>query len=107
MKALDRHKAAISKLCMDHHVKNLYVFGSVLTGNFTKESDIDLIVEFEDLDPIVYTDNYFEFKFGLEELLKRRIDLLEAQAIQNPVFKKAVNLKKVLVYARRDSHVVN
>lgn len=46
MKALDRHMAAITKLCMGHHVKSLYAFGSVLTGNYTKESDIDLIVEF-------------------------------------------------------------
>lgn len=107
MKVLDQNKLAIDRLCAGHHVKRLYAFGSVLTGRFSRESDIDLIVEFEALDPLDYADNYFDLKFRLEELLNRKIDLLEEQAIRNPVFRKSVNQKKVLLYARRDPHMVN
>ena len=49
MKLIVQHKTAISKLCKEHHVKNLYAFGSVITQGFSSKSDIDLIVEFEPL----------------------------------------------------------
>jgi predicted nucleotidyltransferase len=32
------------ELCKSHKVKELYAFGSVVNGNFTDKSDIDLIV---------------------------------------------------------------
>jgi predicted nucleotidyltransferase len=46
-----------------------------------------------------YADNYFDFKFSLQDLLNRSVDLLEEQAIKNPYFKQVVNQCKELVYA--------
>lgn len=88
----------IIKLCKEHKVKNLYAFGSVLTDKFNDESDIDLIVDFVNMEVEDYADNYFDFKFSLQDILKRPIDLLEEQSIKNPYFRKAVNQKKQLVY---------
>jgi predicted nucleotidyltransferase len=88
----------IMNLCKTHKVKSLYAFGSVLTDKFNSESDIDLIVDFENLDVLDYGDNYYELKFSLENILKRSIDLLEEKAIKNPYFRKTVNENKVLIY---------
>lgn len=88
----------IIKLCKGHKVKSLYAFGSVLTDKFNDESDIDLIVDFVNMEVEDYADNYFDFKFSLQDILKRPIDLLEERAIKNPYFRKAVNQKKQLVY---------
>jgi predicted nucleotidyltransferase len=79
-------------------VKKLYAFGSVLTDTFNKDSDVDLIVTFEDIPVENYADNYFDFKFSLQDILKRSIDLLEEQAIRNPYFKQNVNKKRQLIY---------
>jgi predicted nucleotidyltransferase len=76
----------------------LYAFGSVLTPQFSKHSDIDLIVDFDEIDVNNYADNYFDFKFSLQEIFNRPVDLLEAQAIKNPYFKQVVNQTKQLVY---------
>jgi len=89
-------------LCEKYHVKNLHIFGSVLTGKFHKESDFDLIVTFKPIDLKSYADNYFDFKFSLEDLLNRRIDLLEEKAIKNPFLKKAIDSTKILVYGQPD-----
>lgn len=89
---------SINALCKKHRVKSLFVFGSVLTDDFTKLSDIDLVVSFKDIDILDYADNYFDFKFSLEELLKRNIDLLEEQAIRNPYLKKSIDTSKMLIY---------
>lgn len=76
----------------------MYAFGSVLTPSFNAESDIDLIVDFNEIDVKDYADNYFDLKFSLQEILKRPVDLLEEKAIKNPYFKQALNESKELVY---------
>ena len=76
----------------------MYAFGSVLTPNFNTNSDIDLIVDFKEIDVKDYADNYFDFKFSLQDILNRPVDLLEEQAVKNPYFKEELNKKKVIVY---------
>ncbi|MCB0551400.1 MAG: nucleotidyltransferase domain-containing protein [Phaeodactylibacter sp.] len=107
MQIINDHINQIRELCLNHHVKNLYAFGSVLTDKFNESSDVDFVVEFEEIDPLEYMDNYFEVKFKLEEILNRKIDLLEAQSLENPIFKKVLNRTKALVYDRGDKELVN
>jgi len=98
MKFLKRYKTQINELCKTHKVKSLYAFGSVLNEKFNSDSDIDLIVDFYEVTLEEYADNYFELKFTLQDILKRPIDLLEAQAIKNPFFKKKIDNQKELIY---------
>lgn len=88
----------IRSLCECYRVKTLYVFGSVLTPNFDTHSDIDLLVDFLDQDALQYASNYFQFKFELEKLFNRKIDLLEERALKNPYFIENINQKKQLLY---------
>ena len=98
MDLLSTYKKQINELCVTHKVKSLYAFGSVLTSKFSTSSDIDLIVDFKEIDVKDYADNYFDFKFSLQEIFNRPVDLLEERAIKNPYFKQAVNKTKELVY---------
>jgi predicted nucleotidyltransferase len=100
MNRLETYASDIVKLCETHKVKSLYAFGSVLTDHFNSESDIDLIVDFANMDVEDYADNYFDLKFSLQEILKRPIDLLEEKAIKNPYFKQSVNQQRQLVYGQ-------
>ena len=40
-------KERIAGFCQKHHIARLAFFGSVLTGQFTEESDVDVLVEFD------------------------------------------------------------
>jgi len=42
---VDRERVA--DFCRRHHIKKLSLFGSVLRDDFTPESDVDVLVEFE------------------------------------------------------------
>ena len=85
-------------MCRKYKVRRLFVFGSVLTDRFNERSDIDLIVDF-DKDKIKdYFDNYFDFKYSLENLFGRKVDLLEDQTIKNPYLRKNVDETKSLIY---------
>ncbi|MFZ4455333.1 MAG: nucleotidyltransferase family protein [Bacteroidales bacterium] len=98
MNIIELHSADISNLCKSHKVKSLYAFGSVLTDKFSKESDVDLIVDFQKLDVLDYGDNYYDLKFSLETIFKRKVDLLEEKAIKNPYFRQTLNRNKKLIY---------
>ncbi|MGF7078734.1 nucleotidyltransferase family protein [Mucilaginibacter sp. UYCu711] len=100
MKELKEHIEQIKKLCHAHDVKSLFAFGSIVSDKLKPNSDIDLIVDIDSTDPITYTDNYFDLKFQLEEILNRPIDLLEDKAVKNPFLKQQINNTKVLVYGR-------
>lgn len=72
-------------------VNKLFVFGSILTNRFNDDSDVDLVVSFNKAEVGDYFDNYFDFKYALEELFGREVDLLEEQIIKNPCLKKNVD----------------
>ena len=89
---------SIKQLCKEYRVKNMSVFGSVLTDTFSTDSDVDFIVDFEENDPIKYTDLYFQLKDKLEQILKRQIDLIEERGIKNSFFRKEIDESKVVLY---------
>lgn len=103
MNIIERNIDSLIELCKNHKVGELYIFGSILTDKFSDKSDIDLLVQFEKIDILEYFDNYMDFKEKLEILLDRRVDLLENQAIRNPVFRKVVDRDKKLVYERENT----
>ena len=98
MKEISKHNNDIQKLCKIHRVKKLYAFGSILTDKFNADSDVDFIVDFEPFEIAEYADNYYELKFSLEKILKRRVDLLEEQSIKNPYFMQSIKSQRQLIY---------
>lgn len=98
----------IAAVCRKYHVKTLYAFGSAtgrgIDGNsFGPDSDIDLLVEYED---IVYDINspisgfhslYLERE--LEALFGCKVDLVGLHALRNKYFIQAIEQSKTIIYA--------
>ena len=105
MRLIKRNIDQIVALCEQHKVAELFVFGSILTDKFNKDSDVDFTVVFDRdaLPVLVYGENYFDFKFALEDLLKRQVDLVEYNAIRNPYFKEELDATKQRIYGRQAS----
>ncbi len=89
----------VKRICFGNKVKSLFAFGSIITDNFNDDSDVDLVVEISEEDPLNYSDIYFKLKFQLEQLFKRKVDLLEKKAIKNSNLKDQIEKTKVLIYA--------
>ena len=98
MKVLQQHIEQIKALCTANKVDSLFAFGSVTTNAFTEQSDVDLLVDIHDSDPISYTEKYFEIKFKLQEILNRKIDLLEQKSLKNKYLIQEIDQTKVLIY---------
>jgi len=62
-------------------VRRIGLFGSFVRGEETKESDIDILVEFED--PTFR--NFMNLAFFLEDIFSRRVDLLTPEGISHRI----------------------
>ena len=89
----------LKRLCNIYSVKSMYVFGSVCTDKFNDNSDIDILISFDNLSIEKYTDNYFELHYKLQDLFGRKIDLLTDKSLSNPYFIKGMEQTKQLIYA--------
>lgn len=85
MNYFEPYKAQIADLCRRYNVRRLFTFGSVLTDRFNDESDIDLIAD-------------FDFKYSLEDVFGRKVDLLKEQPIRNSYLRKNIEKTKTLIY---------
>ncbi|GHT63886.1 nucleotidyltransferase [Bacteroidia bacterium] len=98
MNIVEQNIAFVSELCKQHHVKDMHVFGSVLSDEFAQESDVDLLVNFGDVSLFYYFDNYMGLKDRLEQLFNRPVDLVEEKTVRNPVLRRSIERNKKLIY---------
>jgi predicted nucleotidyltransferase len=103
MNIVDANRDKLIELCEKHKVKELYLFGSILTDKFNASSDIDMLIQFNKINLLDYFDNYMELKEELEALFHRPVDLLENQAIKNPIVRMIIERDKQLVYERKSA----
>jgi len=100
---IDQNRFKIAKLCENHKVKSLFVFGSLANGGFKNDSsDIDLMVDIDENDPVLRGEHLMTLWLQLELLFGRNVDLITFHSIKNPVFKKSVEQTKKILYERPD-----
>ncbi len=80
-------------------MRKLSVFGSAVRESFDlKRSDVDLLVEFEDMPPRERADHFFGLQEDLEALFGVPVDLVEPGPIRNPYFRDAVEASRILLF---------
>lgn len=88
-------------LCRNHHVKQMYAFGSSVSDEFDPEkSDIDLLVEIDETDPISKGEKILSLWDRLEEFFNRKVDLLTDLSIRNKILRDSIDSTKVLIYGQ-------
>jgi len=98
---IEEKRKTIVRLCSQHRVLRIELFGSALTNeNFsTEKSDLDFLVEFLPLKAGEHADAYFGLLEALQDLFGRHIDLVMTRAIKNPYFLESVNKSREVIYA--------
>jgi hypothetical protein len=71
----------IRRFCEKWRIRELAVFGSILTENFGADSDIDFLYTFDDGDMWDLFD-VIEMKQELEGLLGREIDFVDREVVE-------------------------
>jgi|AntRauTorcE11898_2_1112593.scaffolds.fasta_scaffold11177_3 predicted nucleotidyltransferase len=89
----------LQQLCQEFNVKELYLFGSAVSGNFSSDSDLDFIVNFDRTGYVGAFDQFIDFKQRLEQIYGRSVDLYHQKKFRNAIFQQEVDRSKELVYA--------
>ncbi len=94
------NRSELERLCERYYVRRFELFGSAAGQAFDQDaSDLDFLVEFEDLEPVAYADAYFGLLEDLSSLFQRPVDLVVLSAIKNPYFLRGIEQSRTLLYA--------
>ena len=97
---IEVHRGALEDLCRRFRVRRLELFGSAVGEKFDRgSSDLDFIVEFDDLHEGEYADMYFGLAEALRDLFQREVDLVVLTAVKNPYFRESIERSRKLLYA--------
>jgi predicted nucleotidyltransferase len=88
----------IAEVCHRYPVRQLSVFGSVLRDDFTPESDVDMLVEFEPGARVSLFD-LVEMELDLSDLLGRKVDLNTLQCLSR-YFRDEVVAEAEAIYVK-------
>ena len=78
---IDIPKDEIAAFCQRNHIRRLALFGSVLRDDFTPESDVDVLVEFEpDQTPGL---EFITMQDELSEILGRQVDMCTFKGVES------------------------
>ena len=86
----------INEICRQFGIRRLYLVGSNARGTQRHDSDVDLVVMFEQAGSSLH--QYMGAKTEFEATFQCGVDLIEEDAIHNPHFLRSVDEDKVLIY---------
>lgn len=103
MHTITSKRDALIALCKKYHVEKLEVFGSAASGRFQpSRSDYDFLVSFKPIPQARTFNCFFDFKDEVQRLFGARIDLLEEDAIRNPLLLQSIQQNpRELIYAAK------
>lgn len=89
----------IQKFCGSQPIVKAWLFGSCSRGEESQDSDVDILVEYDRQNTRISLMKIADMMLGLEDLLHRKVDLVEASRLL-PFAQESVNHDKFLVYER-------
>ncbi len=96
---IDSKLPRLRELCREHRVARMWLFGSAASDAFDPErSDVDLLVEFEEMEPVPYKRAYFALWDELRGLFGRDVDLVTARAVTNKYIRRSIQESRVEVF---------
>ena len=82
--AIEINSAAIEAFCRKWSIEELALFGSVLTNEFSANSDVDFLAVFREPQPDwgPWMGRWREMEEELSAIVGRRVDLIEKKAVE-------------------------
>jgi predicted nucleotidyltransferase len=88
---------AIIRICQEHDISKIGIFGSMARGEANDQSDIDLLIEFSKRKSLL---TVIALERQLSAMLGRKIDLLTEAAI-SPYLRDRIKQETQIIYEAR------
>lgn len=95
---IDIPMESIKAFCAKWKIIELSLFGSVLRDDFRPDSDIDVLLSFDDNSSWSLYD-FVDMKDELMSIFGREVDLVEKEAIRNPYRRRSMLAEHEVLYA--------
>ncbi len=99
--AADIPVQAVAAFCQRWNIVEFALFGSILREDFSPESDIDVLVRFQDGGQVSLAD-FIQMADELEEMFGRKVDLLTRSSVErsrNYLRRKQILSTAEVIYA--------
>ncbi|MCL2763118.1 MAG: nucleotidyltransferase domain-containing protein [Treponema sp.] len=84
-------------LCKKYSIVELSLFGSSIRDDFTQNSDVDILVSFDQNATISLFD-IIELENEFSRLLHREVDIVEKESLKNPIRKNKILSTREILY---------
>lgn len=91
---VDEIKELIITMLRQHGVKKAALFGSIVRGEATEESDVDLLIEFEGRKSLL---DLAGLKIELQELLRKKVDVITYKSLHPLLKEKILSEQEVIL----------
>ena len=88
----------IVSVCKKYRIMELSVFGSSIRDDFTQQSDVDILVSFNQNSEINLFD-IMELEKEFSLILNREVDVVEKESLKNPIRKNKILSTREIIYA--------
>lgn len=92
--------SAIEVFCRRWRVRELALFGSAVRDELTPESDLDLLISFDEAAPWSLWD-MITMQDELSEIFGRRVDLVEREGLRNPFRRDRILSMRKAIYTHK------
>jgi predicted nucleotidyltransferase len=84
-------------ICKKYFINELSIFGSSIRDDFNNDSDIDILVSFNNSNINLFDIMDLENEFS--KLLNREVDIVEKESLKNPIRKNRILSTREIIYA--------
>ncbi|GHT99964.1 hypothetical protein FACS1894142_7960 [Spirochaetia bacterium] len=87
----------IIAICKKYYINELSIFGSSIRDDFNQNSDIDILVSFNNSNINLF--DIMDLENELSKLLNREVDIVEKESLKNPIRKSKILSTREIIYA--------
>ncbi len=88
----------ILMICKKYSIIELSIFGSSLRDDFNKNSDIDILVSFDE-NAVISLFDIMDIEKEFSKVFNREIDVVEKESLKNPIRKNRILSTREILYA--------
>ena len=102
MKLVDDLKQKLPGICEKYDIAFVDLFGSLAREDDSLESDIDLIIDFQEPRNHEISKRFFGFLHTIEDRYGRKVDILTPSSLTNPYLVKEINKDRIRIYEHQN-----
>jgi len=91
----------IVQICEKYHLTELSIFGSAIRDDFKEDSDVDILVVWDNYLKKNQPWDFIDIRDDFERLLNREVDIVDKDGIQNPIRRNMILSSYEVVYAHQ------